>query len=82
MKLIELVGTKEYLDASTKVNAWNDRLIKADEKIAIKIIHEKALFFSRMKKNNPPLYSLFQVADKTLSESAYQKITGKRVIID
>lgn len=44
--------------------------------------NEKLAFFSQMRKSNKDLYYLFEINDKELSELIYEKLTGKKVIID
>ncbi len=44
--------------------------------------NEKLAFFSQMRKSNPEPYPIFEINDKELSELIYEKLTGKKVIID
>ncbi|MBS3068135.1 hypothetical protein J4450_05505 [Candidatus Micrarchaeota archaeon] len=82
MSLIELMKTKEYKDADKKVKDWKERLSKANNSEVMKVKDEKLAFFSEMRKSNQDLYSIFEINDKELSELIYEKLTGKKVIID
>lgn len=81
MKLDEILKSKEYLDARTRVGGWRSRLAKGDAKEAARVRDEKAAYFAKMKKGNPQVYAAFQLDDKTLSEMIFEKLTGKKITI-
>lgn len=82
MNLDKLIASEGYKDALRRVAAWKERLENGDVAEAMLVRQENAAFFSRMRKSDPELYSLFQLSDKELSEMIYKKMTGKDITID
>jgi hypothetical protein len=77
----KILGSKEYRDARAKIALWRARLSKADAKEAAGIRAEKSEYFSKMRKDNPGIYYAFQLDDKTLSETIFEKLTGKKISV-
>ena len=82
MDVRKLIGSKEYKEARSKVEKWKARLEKGSREDAVAVRDEKAEFFAKMRKASAPLYTAFQIDDKTLSEMIFKKLTGKEIMID
>jgi hypothetical protein len=79
--LENLVKSPEYNDAKRKVASWKQRLMVSDRMDALAIRDEKDEFFGKMRSSRPDLYAVFEVTDKSLSETIVKKVTGKDIII-
>lgn len=83
MDVRKIINSKEYKNAKTRISKWKLQLSDAKSKDEInQIKDEKTLFFNEMKKNHPITYGALRINDKELSESIYERLTGKQIIID
>ncbi|MFH1520614.1 MAG: hypothetical protein ABID61_03145 [Candidatus Micrarchaeota archaeon] len=82
MNLTDLIESDDYKNTQKKITSWNEKLKLADNNITAQIRDEFAGFFSQLKKDKPQQYAVFQGQHKQLSETVYEKLTGKKIIID
>lgn len=82
MNLSDLIKSDDYTNAQKKIASWNKQLKIADNNVTAQIRDEFAAFFSQLKKAKPHLYAVFQGQHSKLSEAVYEKLTGKKIIID
>jgi hypothetical protein len=82
MDIEKITKSKAYADATRKIDAWKQRLKKADRREVMLIAGEKRKFFEKMHKTNPKLYEVFEIDDKTLGEEILNKLTGEEIILD
>lgn len=81
-RLKEILDSKEYVDAKTRIRNWKRDISKVD-KSEIKIVEQEiAEFFNTMRTNDPELYNVFKINHKELRELIHEKITGQKIIID
>jgi hypothetical protein len=78
----DLTLSKDYESISAKVASWKEELGKAQGTGIQKILDEKNLFFSRLREKKPELYAVFKAQDLDLSELAYFRLTGQRIVLD
>lgn len=82
MDITNLIKSEGYKDARKKITNWTEQLKTSDSKTTMQIRDELKDFFSQLKKAKPQLYAVFQGQHKQLSETVYEKLSGKQIIID
>ncbi len=79
MTLKDILKSPEYDDAKRKVVFWKQQLTVSDRAEALAVRDEKDEFFGQMRASRPDMYAVFEIEDKSLSETIIKKVLGKTI---
>ncbi len=79
---MEIHKTEEYQSAMRKIKSWKEKIGKSERGALLRILDEKKAFFANMRKTNPPLYQIFQINDKEISELVAEQLSSSKLTID
>jgi hypothetical protein len=83
MGMTDIVKSKEYKDASVRVDFFLSMLDMADSPDKITRIREEIdSFFMAMQNSRPDLYALFKVDDQALCEKIHRLLFREGMMIN
>ena len=81
-ELERILSGSDYKTARAAVDSLRGRIEKASEKELPGLAGELRRLFDGLISNNPQLYEILRVDEKTLAEEIRFKMTGQRIVID